>query len=326
MEQPHWMQWAVQVTLLRKVTLVTEAADRLPVHTLTFATPPGMESLDVKIHTGDVVKVCVPDYKPKSFSMSAERPGEFDITVKVYPNGRASGYLDRVQVGEAIHVFAMGRKVRHGGSHVGIVAFGVGITEALPIAEKELEGSDAQHVLLLWASRTMGDTFWHDQIARLQAAHGARFEAQIILSREEREGMLHGRLSATMLSQLIDGAWRTAPGGKNEAARPGLRFLTVGTKEMMREADGWLEQIGYSMTEHALLRNGEGGKGKGGKGKGGKGKGGKGKGGKGKGGKGKGGKGKGENTKATEAGLVEEKWRPQGSSEKTMKRPLEEVH
>ena len=35
------------------------------------------------------------------------------------------------------------------------LALGVGITEALPIAEKELEGSDAQHVLLLWASRTV---------------------------------------------------------------------------------------------------------------------------------------------------------------------------
>ena len=85
------MMGAQPATLLRKTTLVEEAEGRLPVHTLTFANPPGVGSLGVRMDVGDVVKVVVPGYKPKSYSMSDERPGEFDITVKVYPNGRASG-------------------------------------------------------------------------------------------------------------------------------------------------------------------------------------------------------------------------------------------
>ena len=85
-------------TLLRKTTLVSKTPDHLPVHTLTFATPKSYgEFTGCKIGNGDVIKVCVPDYKPKSYSMSAERPGEFDITFKVYPNGRASGFLDRIE-------------------------------------------------------------------------------------------------------------------------------------------------------------------------------------------------------------------------------------
>ena len=40
------------------------------------------ESLGVSIEKGDVVKVAVPNYKPKSYSMSAARRGEFDITFK----------------------------------------------------------------------------------------------------------------------------------------------------------------------------------------------------------------------------------------------------
>ena len=40
--------------------------------------------LKVRIDHGDVVKVIIPDYKPKSYSMSCKRANEFDITVKVY--------------------------------------------------------------------------------------------------------------------------------------------------------------------------------------------------------------------------------------------------
>ena len=71
-------------TLIRKTPLVHAADDRLPVYTLTFKTPPGMDFLGVDIPLGDVVKVCVPNYKPKSYSVSAQRPGEFDITLKVF--------------------------------------------------------------------------------------------------------------------------------------------------------------------------------------------------------------------------------------------------
>ena len=78
--------------------------ERLPVYTLTFESPPSLSNA-VRIDCGDVVKVVVPNFKPKSYSMSAERPGEFDITVKVYPGGVCSGYLDSVQVGESISAF-----------------------------------------------------------------------------------------------------------------------------------------------------------------------------------------------------------------------------
>jgi hypothetical protein len=63
--------------------------------------------------------------------MSACRETEFGVTVKVYPNGRASGFLDRFQVGEETGTFGMstGRRRNAGeGDFVGIIAYGVGIT------------------------------------------------------------------------------------------------------------------------------------------------------------------------------------------------------
>ena len=141
---PHFMSrfGAAPAKLLRKTTLVEAAPGRLPVHTLTFADPDAKrEGLGVRIDYGDVVKVMIPHFKPsecpntartsvhaprtsghgprevalitpaslsaESYSMSAERAGEFDITFKLYPGGRCSGYLDSIQVGQSIDVFGM---------------------------------------------------------------------------------------------------------------------------------------------------------------------------------------------------------------------------
>jgi len=246
-------QWVTEsAKLIRKVTVVAgevpkEGASRwtLPVYTLTFENPgqdKTMPSLGCRIDRGDVVKVLIPGYKPKSYSMSAARPGEFDLTVKVYPGGKCSGYLDSVKVGETVEVFAKGKKERRpGGSHVGLVAFGVGITEALPIAAAELQ-KGVHEVHLLWAARTYADMFWHDEIAELQAAHEA-FKVTRILSREDREGCLRGRVEARVLEDVF-GSWK---------GNPQARFLTVGTKEMMRQAEATLTRVGFPWPDCALL-------------------------------------------------------------------------
>ena len=232
-----------QAKLLRKVTQVESVRgptaskewERLAVHTLTFANPPGVESLGVRIDHGDIVKIVIPNHKPKSYSMSAERPGEFDITFKVYPGGICSGYLDRLEIGQEATVFRKGKKERYAGSHVGLVAYGVGITEALPVAAAELGKSDAGHVKLLWAAKTYGDLFWHREIAALHAAHPQRFTYETILSREERKDSRHGRVTSEVLADVFDGAWGTSRNGPNADRRAGVRFLTVGTKAMMRQ-------------------------------------------------------------------------------------------
>jgi len=245
---------ALPARLLRKTCLVEASSDRLPVYTLTFSNPSGLTSLGVKIDHGDVVKVCVPDFKPKSYSMSAERPGEFDITFKVYPGGRCSGYLDSVQVGETIEVFKRGQLQRRPGKYVGIIAYGVGITEAFPVAKAELEKPEAESVKLLWASKTIGDMFWHEQLSATRQRFPGRFTISTILSREQREGSLHGRITGQTLSDVFDTSWRTGHGEENEADRDLVRFLVVGTKEMMTDTEMMLRKLGYHWISHALLR------------------------------------------------------------------------
>jgi NAD(P)H-flavin reductase len=283
--------------LLRKVQLVTEGLDRLPVYTLTFAipdissnaatatestTPMMVKSYhDLRLDLGDVVKMIIPNYKPKSYSVSALRSTEFDVTYKLYPNGRASGYLHQLKVGgeTPIHTFVKknsSRRHNDGGTHIGIIVYGVGITEGLPVARAELErghcdGDDGdesaikvQHVILIWCVRTMADAFWQNELQQLTQLHPQRFQIVYVVSREQKPSsslsvpaqgsdqgiskniqILYGqRINAQLLQELFE---------PFKPYRETVRFLSVGTKEMMAMTDDMLCSIQYPMPHHSLL-------------------------------------------------------------------------
>ena len=253
-DEADWRK-GVPTELLRKTTLIpADPPHHLPVHTLTFAMPDdehpnfvgkAISHRKIRLDVGEVVKMVIPGYKPKSYSVSAKRADEFDVTFKVYPNGRASGFLDRLQVGQSIHSFGLSKKMhRNPAPHVGVVAYGVGITEALPVAQAELEQSDVKHVTLLWASRTMQDTFWEDIITAMQERYPDEFEMVYILSRQTEKGCLHGRVDAAVLKQVFQ---------LEDKTPETMRFLSVGTKEMMAQTDELLRSVGFPMPECALL-------------------------------------------------------------------------
>mmetsp|Transcript_12921 Transcript_12921/g.15158 ORF Transcript_12921/g.15158 Transcript_12921/m.15158 type:complete len:279 (+) Transcript_12921:166-1002(+) len=262
----------VPIQLIRKELLVSaseggDTLDRLPVYTLTFEIPSGGEFTgraqpfeDVRIDMGEVVKMVIPNYKPKSYSMSALRASEheFDLTVKMYPNGRASGHLNRLQIGDTTHAFGMRNltRVRNPGSFFGGIAYGVGITEILPVARAELEKGDGSStkVVVLWAGRTRMDLFWKDQIKEMEERYGKeRFEIVYIFSREEEEveeeRVLYGRINKDVLRDVFETRLLGCEGLTQEDAR----FLVIGTKPMMRMTEGLLGDIGYPFPPHALF-------------------------------------------------------------------------
>merc|ERR1712087_1011580 len=267
-QTPWWT--GVPTTLLRKTTLVQPAcpvnsdeyhnASRLAVHTLTFEIPQGHEFSgracshnDIRLDYGDVIKMVIPGYKPKSYSLSDLRPeeNEMDVTLKVYPNGRASGFLDRLEIGDSINSFGMhsGRS-RNEGKFFGGIAYGVGITEILPVAEAELKKGDAEKVVVLWASRTSGDTFWSDKIAELEESYPDKFELINIFSREESPdpAVLKGRIDPSVLRDVFEPRIKKAKFALEDA-----RFQAVGTKEMIALTGTMLTKAGFPMPQQELL-------------------------------------------------------------------------
>lgn len=299
----------VTVTCVKKKCLITPIpadwkpedgeAERLPVWQITFANPEGpdykgntdFETIGCAIDRGDAIKfhfgVGTPKYKAKAFSVCREEPGSFDICAKIYPHGFASGHLDRMQPGDKIdcYVHRKGKRVsreRRPGSHVALVAYGVGITEILPLAACELaqvrprrpictaarrtfpppvvcsdplrltllvslRQPEPQQVRILWASRSGADAaFWRDQLEALKIMHPKRFSFVEIFSRDpkhaEATGSLQGRVTADVCKLVFDQYWGTYIGGPNEAARPGVRFQNVAEKELLKEADKMWEK------------------------------------------------------------------------------------
>jgi len=233
---------------------------RLAVHTLTFEIPKGhtfgglaIPHNDIRIDYGDVIKMVIPGYKPKSYSLSAIRPeeNEMDITIKVYPNGRASGFLDRLKIGDTINSFGMsGRRSRNAGKFFGGIAYGVGITEILPVAEAELKKGDAEKVVVLWASRTATDTFWSIKVRELEKLYPNKFEMIYIYSRENSDdpSVLKGRIDQKVLREVFEPRIKNSNIDKKDT-----RFLAVGTKYMISMTDSMLNDIGFSMPRHKLL-------------------------------------------------------------------------
>jgi NAD(P)H-flavin reductase len=232
----------------------------------------------LRLDLGDVMKVVIPQYKAKSYSVSALRHNEFDITFKVYPNGRASGYLDRLQMDDTIFTFGLSKgRVRNDDTtttatmtHVGIIAYGVGITEAWPMAKAELEHvspSSTKTVTLIWAARTRADTFWHDEIQQYQRRQPPPpsdpcpnptqvvFTMHYIFSRDDTDpNSFKGHINANLLTRIFCSDWKEKKKNIDTAAiRFVPRFLSVGTKEMMAQTDELLASIGYPMPEYALL-------------------------------------------------------------------------
>lgn len=272
----NWMA-GVPTKLIRKEQLVSSSEgdcnsdrlDRLPVYTLTFEIPSGHEFSgraqpfeDVRIDMGEVVKMVIPNYKPKSYSMSALRKSqkEFDLTVKIYPNGRASGHLHRLKIGDTTQAFGMRNvsRVRNPGPFFGGIAYGVAITEILPVARAELEKGDSSKVVVLWASRTREDLFWKDQIKELEERYGAeRFEMVYIFSREEEEveekNVLYGRINADVLREVFETRLLAKGTEEKGLEQDDARFLVIGTKPMMRMTEGLLGEIGFPFPKNALF-------------------------------------------------------------------------
>ena len=103
--------------------------------------------------------------------------------------------MRQLEPGDRVRLFHLNPYKRSPGSHIGLVALGVGITEALPIAAAELAKPAASSVVLLWATQRGDEIFWQDRRRALRRRHGERFAVVHIHSRDERDGALHGRVT-----------------------------------------------------------------------------------------------------------------------------------
>jgi len=245
-----------------------------PVRTFTFALPKkdrdAVLADTISLGHGDVIKVHTMPTAPadmaekagahKSYSPTdISRPGEIDLTLKMYPDGVNSQVFEALQIGDPIGVSGPWppekiRSKRLPGKTVNLISFGVGITEAIMVAKAELAGNDAETVTLLYANRYKGDTFFRDELEALKARYPrGRFRLVYLYSREEdtnlEEGERKGRVTAEVLRQVFD-----LPTASDEPGHCDQRFVIPGSKQMIQDTwDKYLKAFDYNRKDHSLL-------------------------------------------------------------------------
>lgn len=135
----------------------------------------------------------------RSYSIAnAPRPdGELTLHISRDDNGVTSRWLhDQVQVGDMIKANGpYGTFIGNPAVETPILcmAAGSGLAPILSLAETALRRGFKQPVRLLFSARTAGDVYSAGMMAYLQARY-RRFKFMPTLTREQKDGMLHGRI------------------------------------------------------------------------------------------------------------------------------------
>ncbi|KAJ3369926.1 Cytochrome b5 reductase 4 [Kappamyces sp. JEL0680] len=194
---------------------------------------------------GTHIKIRRPDslVRARTYSLTspAAQKGYFSVVVKVYRGGQMSqNYLGRLVAGDTMYVAKTLTKPTLDASKVGLVCFGIGITEMVLTAEELLR--QGRQVILVHCLRYQREIIpvFEKKLQELLNRFPAAFRVYYVLSRETGltgPNVYVGRLSGTIVQDIFKD-WQPAD-------KP--RFLAIGTKKMMRETYALLSQSGFSL-------------------------------------------------------------------------------
>lgn len=238
--------------LVCKETLCSTRGE--PVRRMTFRAPPD-SVMNVNTALRQVILVRALGqlrmYSPTS--TPAREDGTFDLIVRVYQNGLVSRWLDDVPVGGWVPMVwpwpALLRSDRRNpGRRVGLVAFGMGITESYRMAVQELRDPKVEEVVLLYATQVKEEqNILGPELQELLVEHPGRFRMEFTLTREEARGMRFGRVDQKMLAEVFPWA--------DDESRDSARFVAAGTRQMISDLDSMLQGLGYNKESYPLIRD-----------------------------------------------------------------------
>jgi NAD(P)H-flavin reductase len=231
-------------------------AGTLAVHRLRFALPASARIPDCCGGSGGLfhVRVKAPDatgqmqFRPYSAHMLPTNRSIFELIVKVYPGG-VSAKLGALAVDDYAHVPEIQAiDWRRDSKRVGMVCFGVGITECLGPAERLLKAGG--EVRLVTGYRNAEQMILVDEARALLREYAGRFRLRHCLSqpepgaaldrvkagKEHNEKITRGRVDHKVLKAEFGGPWNDG--------QPAEHFLTIGTSQMERAALGLLGRAG----------------------------------------------------------------------------------
>jgi len=120
--------------------------------------------------------------------------GQFELMVKVYPDGKMSQHLDALEVGKEVHFKHVGGNVKiqyplMDKKDIGMIVGGTGITPMIQALHCVLgTAGDSSKVAMLYGSKTTKDILAKETLDAWEASHPDRLKVTHVLSEEPKEG------------------------------------------------------------------------------------------------------------------------------------------
>lgn len=238
--------------LLRKETLVegVESENVLPVRRFTFAYVPETEfglrpaMQHLKVMPPGLKKAR--SYTPTS---DATSEGSFHLTIKIYPGGKCSEWLDQVGIGTRVMMIGplplpIKKKISDEPGEdalIVVIALGVGITHGIAVVREELT-KKRMRVLLVYSVRQKKEVLFEEEIQELKEQH-KEFDTKFLATAEEVPRWHYGRITPDLLKEYV-----------GMQPKEQVRFDVTGTKGMIKQVWGMLSEIGFQYNTHALIK------------------------------------------------------------------------
>jgi len=120
--------------------------------------------------------------------------GKFELMVKVYPDGKMSQHLDKLDVGQPVHVKHVGGNVKiqypfNSKKEIGMIVGGTGITPMIQALHCVLgTKDDTSKVSMLYGSKSSNDILAKETLDAWATSCADRFQVTHVLSEEPAEG------------------------------------------------------------------------------------------------------------------------------------------
>lgn len=140
---------------------------------------------------------------------SAPKSGELRIAVKAVENGTFSIFAtttlkveDTLEVSKPEGKFVLTTNLSNSNNYLGIAA-GSGITPVMSMIKTVLTEEPNSTFNLIYGNKTTTDTIFKAEIDQLLSAYSSRFNVQYVVSREEQENALFGRIDKENINFII---------------------------------------------------------------------------------------------------------------------------
>jgi cytochrome-b5 reductase len=182
-------------------------------------------------------------YRPYTPTSSDDDLGHFDLVIKVYPQGKMSQYIDKMQIGDEIDVkgpkglFTYTPNMKRA---FGMLAGGTGLTPMLQVITAILKNpQDRTQVSLIFANVTEEDILLRSTLEELAAAHPDRFKLHFTLDKPPADWKYsQGFITSAMVQEHCP------------APADDVMILMCGPTPMVNAQINNLQSLGYSENQY----------------------------------------------------------------------------